>query len=216
MINKANVKSLDTVFNFNLDSNSSVNESYLNADGDDNTGEANTTEPTADDESGVDAEDLPKYRQLVREKKIALKVQYGQGRYVVTSSFGNHKVGDSVSFATAQLHMNKTKWTRGFRYYWKQFKNSGGKSTLKQQAKSLTPTTPTTPTTTTSVGTDTTKKGTDTTKTGVNSKDLQANAGNVLGGMSTTMKIGIVAGGLILIAIVSYFAFRSPKTVAIK
>lgn len=114
----------------------SQRERFSGADGDDESGELDTTDSTANDESGVPVEDLPRFRQLVKAKKTELKTQYGQGHCEVTESWGGKNVGDTVSWFQCKIyHPGKTKWVRGWRWQWKEFKESGGKAILKQQAK---------------------------------------------------------------------------------
>ncbi len=102
-------------------------QQFINASGDpdDDTGEPETTEPTSEDESGVPAADLPKFRTLVRAKKLALKAQYGRGHIEIIKNKWGLPIG--------------IKRVRGWRYYWKRFKFNGGKAQLKLQAQTPVP-----------------------------------------------------------------------------
>lgn len=66
-----------------MPSESSSYEEEYNEDGDENSVEVE------DEESGlgIEAADLPRFRQLVREKKIKLKAQYGKTKWYVTDKW---------------------------------------------------------------------------------------------------------------------------------
>jgi len=101
-------------------------QQFINASGDpdDDTGEPDTIEPTSEDESGVPATDLPKFRQLVRAKKLALKAQYGRGRLEIIY---RRVWGVNIPAGVRRIH--------GWRYYWKHYKFHGGMAQLKLQAQ---------------------------------------------------------------------------------
>ena len=120
-------------------------------DGDENSVEGEGEESGL----GIEVADLPRFRQLVREKKLKLKAQYGKAYVVVTSQWNvlgikGPGVGEKTSWQNLVLWPNKTKLVHGWRKQWKNFKSSGGLSQLKSQSKGLTPipTTTTPPTTT--------------------------------------------------------------------
>ena len=101
-------------------------QQFINASGDpdDDTGEPDTTEPTSEDESDIPATDLPKFRQLVRAKKLALKAQYGRGRLEIIY---RRVWGVNIPAGVRRIH--------GWRYYWKHYKFHGGMAQLKLQAQ---------------------------------------------------------------------------------
>jgi hypothetical protein len=123
----------------------SIEEQYLNVAGDpdEDTNEQDTIESTVDDESGVDPKDLPKFRKLIKEKKTAMKAQRGNGGWVARRKITlppKHDKGDSISWSDAAILISTARADaiekkRGWRYYWKQFKNSGGKAQIKQQVE---------------------------------------------------------------------------------
>lgn len=100
---------------------------------------------------GVDSADLPRFRTLVKDKKLQLKAQYGKGYWVVTERWKTlgiwgPEVGSRVNIATATAHPRKTKWVPGWRKKWREFKQAGGLAQLKLQARGMaTPTLPPVP-----------------------------------------------------------------------
>ena len=120
-----NQKIIDDVYNVRQYTEDEYQQ-FINASGDpdDDTGEPDTIEPTSEDESGVPATDLPKFRQLVRAKKLALKAQYGRGRLEIIY---RRVWGVNVPAGVRRIH--------GWRYYWKHYKFHGGMAQLKLQAQ---------------------------------------------------------------------------------
>lgn len=119
-------------------------------EGEDGDEDMTEYEDEAGEVGGV--EDLPKFRTLVKNKKLELKNQYGKGYYVVTKRFKKkatcvealtdceyREVGDRVGKITANLHPNKTKWVSGWRKKWREFKQAGGLAQLKLQARGVIP-----------------------------------------------------------------------------
>lgn len=82
---------------------------------------------------GVESADLPRFRTLVRNKKLSFKATYGKGHF----KWGN--------WDNKKLTPNTPRWISGWRRKWRDFKHSGGLAQLKQQAKGLAPVTTTTP-----------------------------------------------------------------------
>lgn len=130
----------------------SESSSYEGEDGDEDMTEY---EGEAGEVGGVPEADLPKFRTLVKNKKLELKDQYGKGYWVVTERFKKkvcvvdceyYEVGDRVGFLTAQAHWRKTKWVSGWRKKWREFKQSGGLANLKLQARGVIPIQSSTPT----------------------------------------------------------------------
>jgi hypothetical protein len=113
---------------------------YSSASGEDGDEDSVEHENEEAEVGGVESADLPRFRSLVREKKLSMKAQYGKGHYVVTETWRNSpSVGSAVSVFVAFAHPKKTKWQSGWRKQWKNFKQQGGLAQLKQQAKGLAP-----------------------------------------------------------------------------
>lgn len=109
-------------------------------DGDENSVEGEGEESGL----GIEVADLPRFRQLVRKKKITLKATYGKTKWYVTEQWGcpiacGPGVGGEANWFQAGLHPNKTRKVSGWRKQWKNFKQAGGLATLKLQSKELTP-----------------------------------------------------------------------------
>lgn len=129
------------------------------------------------DVGGVPAADQPKYRELVRAKKLAMKAQYGKWSW-------------------------KKPLVRGWRYYWKDFKRSGGLAQLKIEAK--------TPVTLPSLPTNT---GGGSNGRGAGSYTPDAGA-EMMGAMPEEKSNKVLiwslvgVGGLIVLGTVGYFIFK--------
>ncbi|MSP70024.1 MAG: hypothetical protein EXR20_07110 [Bacteroidetes bacterium] len=197
-------------------------------DGDENSVEGEGEESGL----GIEAAELPRFRQLVREKKLKLKAQYGKAYVEVTSQwnvFGikGPGVGEKTSWQNLVLWPNKTKLVHGWRKQWKNFKSSGGLSQLKLQSKGLTPiptttTPPTTITPTENVPTTTVPsfsninikpikkavviKGTLPTKTTAIEEEEEVVA--KLGDKKPVMKIAVIVLIFVIIAIGAYMILR--------
>lgn len=90
---------------------------------------------------GIEQADLPRFRQLVRDKKLSLKATYGKTKWYVTERWVlGPGVGAEANVAQAFLHPDKTRKVSGWRKKWKDFKSAGGLAQLKLQSKGLTPT----------------------------------------------------------------------------
>lgn len=199
-------------------------------------GNEDVTEPDEADEldtSDLDAEELPKFRQLIREEKLKFKAKFGKAK---------------ISMKTKKPKWCNKNWcaikvpvrTRGWRFEWKKWKRGGGLAKLKMYAKGLSTEKPTTPaekpttppilpptppptagnTTTTGGRTprtvptkdlnDTTQAGstTDAAKTGGESgaglKDAEGGDDKILG-MPKGVAIGV---GVALVAVVGFFAYK--------
>jgi len=159
--------------------------------------------------------ELPKFRHLVRAKKLEYKAQYGKAhigsrrecKNVPYPSTCYKKVyGVNVPYPCSknkEVCINIPTWVWGWRKKWREFKQSGGLAQLKMQSKGMAPIpgytdpapttspTPKPPKTPALYG----PKG-----VGVESED--SNDGGALGvnqahGMSTTMKVAIAVPVLI-------------------
>ena len=113
---------------------------------------------------GVPAEDMPKFRQLVRAKKLELKATYGKARrrecgirpvrisYSPNIKIPEVKIGKKVitkgnveayDNATQRWNDDMRRWREcreaksGWRKKWRDFKRSGGLGQLKLQAKGM-------------------------------------------------------------------------------
>jgi len=118
-----------------------------NEDGDEDMTEY---ENEAGEVGGV--EDLPKFRTLVKNKKLELKNQYGKGKFKVTKEWkktclGGYydKFGDGKKLVW-DPNMNcitwqdkKRTWIPGWRRKWREFKQAGGLAQLKLQARGVIP-----------------------------------------------------------------------------
>ena len=88
-----------------------------NPDGDEDSVEYEGEEYEA---GGIDFCASPRFRQLVRQKKLELKAQYGKGHWY-------DKLGDGKA----------PQWIPGWRKKWREFKHAGGLAQLKLQSKCL-------------------------------------------------------------------------------
>lgn len=152
-------------------------------DADDDTGEAETIEPSGDDMPELSASEqylAPKLRELIRKKKSELKVKYGKAKL----------------------------FKRGWRFRWKTFKKNGGKAELKMEAKGLVinpasgkfevkpapskPVTPKAPISQSNTGTSTDNTGASTAKTSGGSKVIAYTIGIIA-------IVGLFTGSVLLI-----------------
>ena len=152
--------------------------SYSSADGESPDGDEESVEYEYEDSEvgGVEPADLPKFRSLVRAKKVALKNQYGKGHFKNESSTSREcktiKVPQGytdrqcrtilrkevcvnvpkVRMVDKEVCVNvphvKIVWVSGWRKKWKEFKQAGGLKDFKAQSKGLAPLTPSVPTST--------------------------------------------------------------------
>lgn len=197
-------------------SNLTDNYRYSNATGDPDGNEDSVEDEGEAAEAGVSSEDAPKFRKLVREKKLAMKAQYGKGHFVKTTKKTCKKVlGKERCISTPEV-----KWVSGWRKKWKEFKNSGGLAQLKQQAKGYvntgTPTgkeTTTTETETTSTPTTTETTTTETTTTteyqktsgGLGSEDKK------ILGMKPVIAYSAIGATVVVLGIVGYLVYKAKS-----
>ncbi len=101
---------------------------------------------------GVPASDLPRFRDLVRAKKLELKAQYGKGHFKNESYTTNECKNvpypcptwkEPLKICYKQVCINVPRirivWVSGWRKRWREFKQSGGLAQLRQQAKGTAP-----------------------------------------------------------------------------
>ena len=138
--------------------NELVPPAYHNAEGEPETENEDYTEyegEEAETDGGVEADALPKFRQLVRMKKLEMKAQYGKAhigsrrecKQVPYPGFKKQckKVGKKnvcINVPTTlykEVCVNIPVWVPGWRKKWREFKRSGGLAQLKMQAKGLAP-----------------------------------------------------------------------------
>lgn len=149
--------------------------SYSSADGESPDGDEESVEYEYEDSEvgGVEPADLPKFRSLVRAKKVALKNQYGKGHFKNESSTSREcktiKVPQGytdrqcrtilrkevcvnvpkVRMVDKEVCVNvphvKIVWVSGWRKKWKEFKQAGGLKDFKAQSKGLAPLSPVVP-----------------------------------------------------------------------
>lgn len=150
-----NIANLDESFSgfSNLDIYTK-NDTYSNVDGGDGNEDSVEDEGEASEES-VPSQDLPKFRQLVKSKKLELKSQYGKGHFDNRSESTREckKIGWGryAQEVCANVPHIRVVWVSGWRAKWKEFKRQGGLSQLKQMALGARPlptTIPFTPTAT--------------------------------------------------------------------
>jgi len=107
-----------------------------------------------DTEVGVPEADLPKFRTLVKNKKLEMKAQYGKGHMKATTKQECNTVKVpcptfSQPFKTCDkrvcVNVPSVQWVWGWRKKWREFKQQGGLAQLKQQAKGLAPVVPVAP-----------------------------------------------------------------------
>lgn len=141
----SNVKGLD-------DSITNV-DYFSSADGED--GDEEMTEYESEEtevEGGVEQSDLPRYRDLVRAKKLELKAQYGKGHFDNQSTTTRQcknvpypcpTLRQPLKICYKEVCINvpqiKVVWIAGWRRRWNEFKRAGGLAQLKQQAKGTAP-----------------------------------------------------------------------------
>ena len=129
---------------------------FYNAGGEEETENEDYTEYEGEEaETDVPQEDLPKFRVLVRNKKLELKAQYGKAH------FGTRRECKNVPFPTTcykqvcafgkcanvpypcmknrEVCGNIPVWVWGWRKKWREFKRDGGLAQLKMQSKGLAP-----------------------------------------------------------------------------
>ena len=115
---------------------------WRSADGED--GDEEMTEPEPDDiPSDVPPADLQRFRTLVKNKKLALKAQYGKGHFgterVRTGSVCIKWNWKLQCVERKDIYINKPVWIHGWRRKWKAFKQAGGLAQLKLEAKGIVP-----------------------------------------------------------------------------
>jgi hypothetical protein len=141
---------------FDLLNTESLDESILNntyvyssADGEQEYEDEENTDSEPSDEEGVYEEELPKYRTLVKNKKLELKAQYGKARIVMERQCNRGipypcPTKDNlrkICYKEVCVNVPKTQW--GWRKKWREFKQAGGLAKLKMQARGLAPIEPT-------------------------------------------------------------------------
>lgn len=109
-------------------------DEYSYVDGEDGDEDSVEDEGEAAEVGGLTDEELPKFRQLVREEKLKFKAKYGKSR--IKTEWVKNRFG---------IKYPKITRTKGWRHHWKNWKRSGGLAKLKQFAKGQIATRPTTP-----------------------------------------------------------------------
>lgn len=136
-----------------------VNKNFLSADGEQEFENEDLTDYEGEDsEIAIPEEDLPKFRVLVKNKKLEMKAQYGKAHMKT----GTEQKCTNVKYPCPSLrepfktcdkrvcvNVPKFQWIWGWRKKWREFKQQGGLAQLKQQARGLAPVTPLVTTTTT-------------------------------------------------------------------
>lgn len=136
----------------------SKNKNNLNAAGEEELENEDSVEPDAEDysyEQDMDAPVVPKFRQLVRSKKLEFKAQYGKARFTQTNVYKRHCLGgwrdipkdgkgpiwfpDINCSNILDLIASRPKWVWGWRKKWREFKQTGGLAQLKMVAKGMVP-----------------------------------------------------------------------------
>ncbi|HRG36896.1 MAG TPA: hypothetical protein PK289_00030 [Bacteroidia bacterium] len=128
---------------------------YFKADGDEVEYEnEESVEPDAEDytyEADMSEAQVPKYRQLVRAKKLELKAQFGKAHFTTRKECKNVPTPTTCYKKVAGVNVpypcmkNKEvcitipTWVWGWRKKWREFKNAGGLAQLKMVAKGMAP-----------------------------------------------------------------------------
>lgn len=128
---------------------------YFKAEGDEVEYEnEESVEPDAEDytyEEDMSEAQVPKFRQLVRAKKLELKAQYGKAHFSTRRECKNvptpstcYKtvLGKSVPYPcmkNKEVCITIPSWVWGWRKKWREFKQSGGLAQLKMVAKGMAP-----------------------------------------------------------------------------
>lgn len=144
--------------NSNLDLTNMIE--YYSADGGEQEYEdEENTEYEGEDYEGVEEPDLPRYKDLVRNKKLELKAQYGKAHFTSERKCQTIRVpqayterecktifGKQVCINIPKVRMvdqevcaQVPKFVWGWRKKWREFKQQGGLSQLKMQSKGLAP-----------------------------------------------------------------------------
>ena len=152
---------------YNFNSNNIDLPIYYSADGEDGDEEMTEYESEETEVGGVEQSDLPRFRDLVKGKKLELKAQYGKGRFdnqskterqcktiqvpqgyserVCKNVFGKQVCANvpKIRMVGQEVCVNvpsiKVVWIAGWRRRWNEFKRAGGLAQLKMQAKGLAP-----------------------------------------------------------------------------
>lgn len=141
---------------------------WTNADGEEEWENEESVEPENEEayvEEPFAEEELPKFRHLVRAKKLEYKAQYGKAHagtrreckivsvpstcYKRVCAFGKCADVAYPCMKNQEVCVNIPTWTWGWRKKWREFKQAGGLAQLKMQSKGMMPppnTTTTTPT----------------------------------------------------------------------
>lgn len=158
----ANCNKLDNMNNFELSNCNGLDESILNAiglnipnfeyssaDGEDEAEyedeeSVEYEESDASEAGGVDEADLPKFRQLVRAKKLEYKAKYGKAHFGKQKKCQNVKVPcptwkNPLKMCDKKVCVDVPKFITGWRKQWRKFKQQGGLAQLKQQSKGAAP-----------------------------------------------------------------------------
>lgn len=127
--------------------------------------ESEASDPSLQDADPLDESEMPKFRHLVRAKKLEMKAQYGKAHF--QTSTGTKQVCVNVPYTKWDPNINcvkigkKTKclggfiggtrreckdikypvitWVWGWRKKWREFKKQGGLAQLKRQSQGLDP-----------------------------------------------------------------------------
>jgi hypothetical protein len=103
------------------------NQRYHNSTGDDGNENNFDFEPGDAPPEGEIGIDMPKYRQMVKAKKLEFNSKYGRGYW--TTRDGKKKYPPQIFIGW------NWKWTPGWRRKWKEFKASGGLKAIKLACK---------------------------------------------------------------------------------
>lgn len=160
----SNCKKLENMGQLDLLNSSGLDESILNAIGQmtpnfEYSSSADGEEAEYEDEEnveyeetdsieagGVPEQDLPKFRQLVRAKKLDYRAKYGKAHFGKQQKCTNVKypcptLKSPLKMCTKKVCVDVPKFVSGWRKEWRKFKQQGGLAQLKQQAKGASPVT---------------------------------------------------------------------------
>jgi len=123
------------------------------------TEDEENTDSEPSDEEGVPQEDLPRFRTLVKNKKLELKAQYGKAKIVLKKKCRKVRLPKLITERECKKVLRKEicinvpklrlqdknacikvpKLQRGWRQKWREFKRAGGLAQLRLQARGLAP-----------------------------------------------------------------------------
>ncbi len=131
------------------------NEKWRNATGEEELENEDSVEYENEEafiEEGFAPEESPKFRQLVRAKKLELKAQYGKAHLKTWTTSERKCLGGFIdkpgdgrgpywdpNINCTNVNIPHVAWVWGWRKKWREFKQGGGLAQLKMQSKGMVP-----------------------------------------------------------------------------